>query len=120
MGVDINMYTFWGIRVPTYDEEFVEKYEEKYGYSNRSKSGGIFDGMSGEYMVLGCILFDSGNIRYGELHEGFMQQDIRTIPALEEDYREKFLEDFPEYAYLLSEPFQIISFTHFLEALLCS
>lgn len=113
MGVDINIYTVWGVRVPEYNEDFVVAYERKYGYTVPPRTTAIFDGMGGEYMVLGYILFNGGNIRYGEFNETFMQQDISALPALEENYRKKFFEDFPDFAQLLNEPFQILSFVYF-------
>jgi len=115
MGVDINTYTVWGIKISGYDMEFSEKYHdhEIFGYAKQGEDIVIFDGMNCDYMVLGHILFDGGNIRHGDLNETFLEQDLNELAVIEQAYRDRFIKHFPDFAHFLNKPFKILTFTHF-------
>lgn len=111
MGVDTNVYGVYGIRLEGYDREFSEAYDEVY---DNCPVDIIFDGMCGEYIILGEKLFDSGNIRWGmEDGDECKQIDIEDLKQIEADYKEKFVKCFPKFAYFMDAPFKLIMFTHY-------
>ena len=76
MGINTHVYSYWGVRTE-WNRDFYDAYEEveeanvdQYGY-NKAPAGTqvevLVDGMSGEYMVFGVRLYDSGDARWGEM-----------------------------------------------------
>ena len=111
MGVSTNIYTYYGVKIP-YNEELSESYDEVY--NNPNVPDILFDGMSGEYIILGERLYDSGDFRY-DMEDGdtWKEIDIGMLPAYEILYKEKFAKFFPKLTHLLDKPFKLITFTHY-------
>lgn len=111
MGVSVRPCVFYGVKIAGYDEEFVEAYEHMY---DGDPTKGEFDGMSGEWMVLGRRLYSGGESRYGfEEDDGFVSLNPEMLPFFEAQYRNEFLKKLPEYAHLINKPFQILCFLHY-------
>lgn len=109
MGISTNFYTVYGVKIAWHDA-FSEAYCDIYDNCDLSV---ILDGMGGEYMVLGHVLFDSGDLRWGfENGDDFVKTNPQDLTKLEETYREKFAEIFPQFQHLLEQPFSILSFRH--------
>lgn len=109
MGVSTNFYTIYGFAINGINEKFMDAH-----YESGEEPFVLFDGMCGEYTIFGIKLFDSGDARYGfEDGQGFATTDISTLPDLKEDYKNKFIETFPEFKhYVEGKHWKIISLAH--------
>jgi hypothetical protein len=110
MGISTNYYTVYGVKLP-FNDEFNEAWNEVYNDSDTPCV--ISDGYSGEYIVLGKILYDSGDLRWGETEDSFVEIDIDSLPDIEIDYKREFVAKFPEFASLLEQPFKLMTFVHY-------
>jgi hypothetical protein len=110
MGVSTNFYTIFGVKLD-WNDAFHEAYEAKYDELAVSV---IVDGMSGEYIILGNILHDSGDMRYGfEDCDTAKEYDIKELKKLEKAYRTAFAKQFPNFLHLIDTPFKVITLAHY-------
>jgi hypothetical protein len=114
MGVSTECMVYWGIRLE-WNHDLNERFEEFWEEDRESElPGHVFDGMSCEYMVLGVQLWNGGDIRYGlEGGQPFTQQDVSELALMEAKYKEKFCNQFPEFAQLMDQPFKLCMFSHY-------
>jgi hypothetical protein len=110
MGVSQNVYTVYGVKVD-YDNSLSDLMYEGDQYAEFEKIV-IADGMGGEYMVIGAILFDSGDARW-EPMEGFAEIDITDLPGKQAEVREQFTRLAEPYARLLDAPWKLMTFVHY-------
>lgn len=111
MGISTNFYCVYGVRTD-WDNEFSELYDAVYDDPDTFQV--IFDGMSGEYMVFGKILFDSGDARFGyEEGDIFNKHTIDQLKKLEVKYRTAFAKKFPDCKILDDREFSVLSFVHY-------
>ena len=113
MGVSTNCYMVYGIKID-FDTEFLD-YCDEHDLYNSDKLDVIVDGMSGEYIIVGKVLFDSGDVRYGfEGGDSFKSIDISLLANYEKTCREKFNESFHEFIHLIEDKkFELFGFTHY-------
>lgn len=123
MGINTHYYTFWGV-VLDYNlfgkntEENIIKneqfHEELYTAGSSSKWSYIGDGMNGEYLLLGKILFDSGDLRWSDFEDTWQEIPLDKLPELDVEWRKAFQEDVPDYAYLIDNvPSKLITLAHY-------
>lgn len=110
MGIDIHVYSVYGVKVDGYDTEFSDAYEEVWDDCPLEI---ITDGMNGEYMVFGKQLFDSGNLRFLDSEDTFKNIDITNLADIEKEYKLEFVKCFPKFAHYMEQPFQLLMFTHY-------
>ena len=111
MGVSARPCVFYGIKIEGYDAKLVDAIERMY--EDNEECIGAFDGMCGEYMVLGQRLFNGGESRYSfEEGDEFVSLDPNMLNFFEAIYKTEFLEKLPEYAYLIDKPFQLHMLLH--------
>jgi len=110
MGISTNYYTVYGIK-GEFNDEFFEAYDNVYNDDDTPTV--LIDSMSGEYAVLGTILFDSGDQRYGEVEDVFVEIDMDNLPAIELSYKNLFITKFPQFASLMDTPFKLMTFVHY-------
>jgi len=108
MGVSTNVYTVYGVR-HDWDEEFSEAYDDVYEDLEQFV---ILDGMSGEYIVIGEILFDSGDSRW-EPMAGFSNIDISDLPQKRADVERAFAEKLPSHTRMLEGDWSLMTFVHY-------
>lgn len=124
MGINTHVYSYWGVRTEWHDD-FYDAYEaieeaniDQYGY-NKAPAGTqiqvLMDGMSGEYMVFGERLYDSGDARWGEMvnsNEVEISQEI--LDAMREAYMTQFKRLYPDqYEWLAAKPWRLVNLVHF-------
>lgn len=115
MGISTNYYTFYGIK-HEYNAELGEFVEGDYvdAYDDEDLPTIIIDGMSGKYVILGKILFDSGDLRFGELEESYVEIDLNELDSVEMKYKQSFIKKFPNYSHLVNEQrFKLMTFVHY-------
>jgi hypothetical protein len=120
LGISTHYYTVYGIKIDGYDDALSDVL-----YSDEDRNslfedkilpedfGIIMDGMSGEYMVLGKVLFDSGDQRYSEIKDVFVATDLTKLADYRRDYMRTFSEYFPQFDHYLDEPWKLITFAHY-------
>jgi hypothetical protein len=110
VGISTHVYAVYGVRV-AWNDEFSEAHELVYDDDDLPDM--IFDGMSGEYMMLGHILFDSGDFRWGFENGDVMKTiDSSLFGKIEADYRAAFALKFTGFEHLLAQPFELHVFLH--------
>ena len=127
MGINMHVYTVYGVKLP-WDDAFHEAYEEieealveEFGYGKPHPADRqikaiidymmgeymvfahhiIYNYMMGEYMVFGPLLYDSGDFRYCDDMNNY--QEIEEVGLFGKwlDYKEKFARLYPDHVHLL-------------------
>ena len=111
MGINMHVYTVYGVRLP-WNDAFHEAYEEieealvdEFGYGKPQPADrqieAIIDAMMGEYMVLGLKLYDSGDFRYCDDMNSY--QEIEEVGLFGKwfDYKEQFARLYPDHVHIL-------------------
>jgi hypothetical protein len=111
MGISTHYYTFYGVKLSyPEDENFTEALYEK----SSTKFDYILDGMSGDYFLLGKILFDSGDLRWSDIEDTWVNIPLDKLDDYDKIWREGFQEDFPEYAQLIEgQVSKLITLAHY-------
>lgn len=108
MGISTNYYTIYGIKCD-YDKSFAESYNEVY--DDNDTPFVLIDGMGGDYMIFGVVLFDSGNLRYGDIKDYFVEIEIDSYKEME--YKRQFNAKFPTFSHLMDAPFKLMTLVHY-------
>jgi len=124
MGINVHVYSYWGVRTE-WNKEFYDAYEavedrniDTYGYNKEPADAQIevlMDGMSGEYMVFGERLYDSGDSRWGEMVNS-NEVDIypEKLDQMRHDYMEQFKLLYPDqYEWLAAKPWRLVNLVHY-------
>jgi len=124
MGINMHVYTVYGVRLE-WDQEFYDIYEEldealldEFGYSKRPPEDrqieALIDGMGGDYMILGHIIYDSGDFRYCEGMNNYQEIDMSNLESIERLYKEKFKRLYPDHYHLIAHhDFKLINVIHY-------
>jgi hypothetical protein len=111
MGVSTNFLVVWGRKIP-WHQQLADLYEENY--DDNQAPWVLVDGMSGEYVVMGVKLWDSGDARWGfEDMDPARVIDLAILPAWEKAYKEHFEKYYPTLSHLMYPDFQMHVFAHF-------
>lgn len=120
MGINSHYYTVYGVHIDHYDDKLSEVlYEEENRYSlleNGTLSedfGLIMDGMGGDYMVFGKILFDSGDLRWNDIKDVFVKVPLDELTKYRLEYTQSFATHFPEFAHYLDGEWALMTFVHY-------
>jgi len=124
MGININVYSYWGVRTK-WNKEFSDAAEDvyeynvkKYGYKNRpvdSDCDYLSDGMSCNYMVFGQQLYDSGDSRWGEMcHSNEVELTQEILDGMEAEYMQRFKLIYPnQFLWLAEKPWKLVNLVHY-------
>lgn len=114
MGINTHYYTVYGIVHNHYDEEFSETvYDELYDVvENHEDLDIIMDGMGGDYMIIGKILFDSGDLRWSEIKDTFVKINPNHLKMYQVKATTAFREIFPDNEKLLEGEWQLLTLMH--------
>ena len=91
MGVSTNYYVVYGIR-HEYQKDFSEELGEVYDHPDVPFVA--IDYMSGQYTILGALLFDSGDLRWSKIKDSITITEVSNLDVLEKQYKEKFIAKF--------------------------
>lgn len=112
MGVSTNYYTICGIKAK-WNDEFYDCIEELKESEDADIPFILFRGRGEKYIILGVVIYDSGDLRWGDLNEECVIIDLESLPEMEKTYKEKFVDKFPQYAHLVAEKFSLMTFVHY-------
>ena len=110
MGIDTHYYTIHGVKLD-WNDDFTQAYDEVYDDDDTPFV--LLESMCGEYMILGNVLYDSGNLRWGETEDVFVEIDIQKLGELELQYRKDFIAKFPQFEKFVYGPFKLMTFVHY-------
>lgn len=116
MGINTHYYTVYGIHVNDYDEDLSE---EMYGEGDKydvvedsTNLDVIMDGMGGNYMVIGKILFDSGDLRWNDFKDTFVEIDTGELTAIRISAEQEMQKLLPNFAHYLDGEWKLMTFMH--------
>ena len=124
MGINTHVYTVYGVRLE-WNDDFYEAYEEveealldEFGWGKPQEAGrqveAIVDGMGGDYMILGHIIYDSGDFRYCEDMNNYQEIAHINLESLERLYKEEFKRLYPDHFHLIAHnDFKLINVIHY-------
>jgi len=114
MGINIHYYTVYGVKIDKYDNEFSEAEEEVYDELKASEDlDVIMDGMGGSYMIFGKIFFDSGNLRWGDEGDVWVEIEPDWLKSYKVKAKNEFIRLFPKFAHYMDEEWKLMTFVHY-------
>jgi len=121
MGININVYTIWGLKHPmdtSFRKEWGDIEEhlfERYGNRDYPESFQIRAIIGDNYVVVGHVLYDSGDFRYMDNMNEYAKLDIdpKELRRLEREYKRKFAKLYPRHKYLVDQPFELFNMIHY-------
>ena len=116
MGVSMRIFTVYGVKHAGFFEKLSEAMEKYYDSKNRFPTPHIImDGMDGEYTILGPILYNSGDERWGwEGGDEFKEIPLDQLDVLWLEYKKEFVAKYPEFSKFVTDfvP-RLITFKHY-------
>lgn len=114
MGINTHYYTVYGVKIDDYPTDFAEAYDEVYDDVKYNEDMAIIaDGMGGDYMVFGKILFDSGDLRWGDLEDVHSDIDLNKLSEYKEKCVEQFMNYFPSFGHYMDHEWKLMTFVHY-------
>ena len=114
MGINVNVYSYWGVRTE-WHEGVSDRMDEVYDIDGNESVDILADWYSCEYMVFGVQLYDSGDSRWGEMYnsnEVEITQD--KLDQMRFDYMEQFKRQYPDYyEWLAAKPWRLVNLVHY-------
>ena len=110
MGISTHYYTIHGIKTE-WNSAFSDLLDEVY--DEVVTPFVLMDLMGGEYMIFGVALFDSGDLRWGEEKDTFIEIDPKSFTKLEKKYKKEFIAKFPQFAHLMDSKFKLMTIAHY-------
>ena len=116
MGINTHYSTVYGVKIDSYDEALSEElYGEGDQYDVVEASTDldvIMDGMGGNYMVMGKILFDSGDLRWSKIKDTFVEVDMSKLTDIRLGAVQEMNKLLPDFSHYLDGEWKIMTFMH--------
>lgn len=116
MGINIHVYSYWGVRTE-YNNDVSDRWHEldEQDISPVNDVEILMDGMSGEYMVFGVQLYDSGDSRWGEMiNSNEVEINDAILETIRSEYMNKFKQLYPDqYEWLAAKPWRLVNLVHY-------
>lgn len=114
MGISIVVYTLYGLKLPY--KIFNDEFYEMNDFHKKENFTIIPDFMTGRYTIIGKILFKTHDFRMYDENDytGDVEIDLSKLDEYEREYRQLFLNTFPNHYDLIPKTkFNILCFTHY-------
>lgn len=116
MGINIHVYSYWGVRTE-YNNDVSDRWNDldEQDISPVNDVEILMDGMSGEYMVFGVRLYDSGDSRWGEMiNSNEVEVNDAILETMRSEYMNKFKQLYPDqYEWLAAKPWRLVNLVHY-------
>jgi hypothetical protein len=116
MGINIHVYSYWGVRTE-YNNDVSDRWNDldEQDISPVNDVEILMDGMSGEYMVFGVRLYDSGDSRWGEMiNSNEVEVNDAILETMRSAYMNKFKQLYPDqYEWLAAKPWRLVNLVHY-------
>ena len=116
MGINTHYYTVYGVHIESYDDELSDAL---YGegdvhgiIENCPDLDIIMDGMGGNYMVMGKILFDSGDLRWNDFKDTFVEIELFELNEHRDRCIEQFMNHLPSFGHYMDREWKLMTFMH--------
>jgi hypothetical protein len=114
MGINTHYYTVYGVKIDEFSDEFSEAWDEVYDDVKDNKDMAlVLDGMSGSYMIFGKILFDSGDLRWGDYEDVHSDIDLNKLSEYKDKCVEQFMNYFPSFGSYMDHEWKLMTFVHY-------
>lgn len=114
MGINTHYYTVYGVKIDDYDTKFSEAWDEVYDtVKDNTDMAIIADGMGGDYMIFGKILFDSGDLRWNDIEDVHSDIDLNKLPEYKDKCVEQFMNYFPAFGHYMDHEWKLMTFVHY-------
>lgn len=114
MGINTHYYTVYGIKHPEYTDEMCETLDEKYDALEENPDVDVIeDGMCGEYTIIGKILFDSGDLRYNNIEDTYVEIDPAHLKMYKVKATNAFKELFPDLIHMTEGDWKLMTLVHY-------
>lgn len=115
MGINTHYYTVYGVHVKGYDEELADALYETDLFKTIDECPDldiILDSMGGDYTIIGKVLFDSGDLRWNDFKDSFVE--IGLLDLSEHRYRctEQFMNYLPSFGHYMDHEWKLMTFMH--------
>lgn len=113
MGINTHYYTVYGVKID-YNDDLGEALDEVWDELQKEDDLAIIaDAMGGEYMVIGKILFDSGDLRFNDFKDSFEVISNGELPIYRIDVTNAFSRLFHKFTDLLDGDWNLMTFVHY-------
>jgi hypothetical protein len=112
MGISTHYYTVYGVQIDESNEKFQE-FLDIYVNEGETDTPTQIWFYDYEKVVLGRILFDSGDLRWDDLVDKFVEIDLNTLTDIEAEYKQEFISKFPQFESLVGVPFKLMTFVNY-------
>ena len=116
MGINVHVYSYWGVRTE-WNEAVSDRIEEIYDMKLDPADDVdiLTDCYSCEYMVFGVQLYDSGDSRWGEMvNSNEVNISHNVLDQMHWDYMSKFKKLYPDqFEWLNSKPWRLVNLVHY-------
>lgn len=114
MGINTHYYTVYGIKHPEYTDEMSEALDEKYeDLESNLDVDVIAGGMSGDYTIIGKILFNSGDLRYNDIEDTFVEINPAHLKMYKVKATNAFNQLFPGLTHLTEGEWKLMTLVHY-------
>lgn len=116
MGINTHYYSVYGVRVDGYDDELSDAlYGEGDLFDTIEACPDldiIMDGYGGSYMIIGKILFDSGDLRYNDIEDTFVEIELFELNEHRGRCTEQFMNYLPGFGHYMDREWKLMTFMH--------
>ena len=114
MGINTHYYTVYGIKHPEYTNELSETLDEKYDELEANPDVDVIaDGMGGQYTIIGKILFDSGDLRYNDIEDTFVEINPAHLKMYKVKATNAFNELLPDLKHMTEGEWKLMTLVHY-------
>jgi hypothetical protein len=117
MGINTHYYTVYGVRVDGHDDELSDALYYGEGDLHDTVEACpdldiIMDGYGASYMIIGKILFDSGDLRWSEVKDTFVEIDMSKLTNIRLGAVQEMQKLLPNFSHYLDSEWKIMTFMH--------
>jgi hypothetical protein len=115
MGVNLNIYTVYGIETEDKRELYATVWDSGPGEERFDEFGGEAGGIIfGEtYIVFGVILYKSTDFRWDWPSDWSDKYSFDDLLDREAEFRKRFKKFYPEFEHLIEGQFKLFTFPHY-------
>ncbi len=114
MGIDTYYYTCYGVKIEGLPDDLNEAYDKVYDAASKdTRINIIMDGMGCDYTYICKSFFKSGNFRWNDVYDTYVEIDITKLDDYKKEVSEAFLEHFPELGRYIEGEWKLFTFLHF-------
>lgn len=112
MGVNIHYYTVYGVKTE-YINDFSDHYYEDDLFDKVEANEDVDVIVGEDYMIFGKILFDSGDLRWNDIEDAYVEINPAHLKMYKVKATKAFNQLVPEYKQLLEGEWKLMTLVHY-------